>query len=139
MVTGLAISIRSLKGVETSLILFWNSVGGLLFTSIYLLIELIAFGDPQRFSSYTARMFGIGFASAAFDSLSIATITIAFKSDKSGFVSLFTYLNIVYGYLADIFFLDESLNTIEFLAALTILLVALSVAYYKLRGQWKEK
>ena len=42
-------------------------------------------------------------------------------------------MNIVYGYLADIFFLDESLNTIEFLAALTILLVALSVAYYKLR------
>ena len=44
-------------------------------------------------------------------------------------------MNIVYAYLADIFILDEDLNTIEFLAALTILIVALSVAYYKLRKQ----
>ena len=138
MYTGLAISIRSLKGVQTSLILFWNSVGGIFLTSIYLLVELIAFGDPERFSNYTARQLGIAFGSCAFDSISIAAITIAYKSDKSGFVSLFTYMNIVYGYLADVFFFDESLNTIELLAAITIIVVALSIAVYKLRKKQKE-
>jgi len=77
----------------------------------------------------------IAFGSAGFDSLSLSMLTIAYKADKSGFVSLFSYMNIVYAYLCDIFILDESLNTIEFLAALTILIVALSVAYYKLRKQ----
>ena len=47
-------------------------------------------------------------------------------------------MNIVYGYLADIFFFDESLNTIELLAAVTIILVALSIAVYKLRKKQKE-
>ena len=41
----------------------------------------------------------------------------------------------MWAYLTDILILDESLNTIEFLAALTILLVALGIAIYKLRKQ----
>lgn len=130
---GLAVSTRALKGIQTSLILFWYAFGGIICTSIYLVLEVIIMGDPERFSNYTARHFLIAFASSCFDNLGMTSITIAFKADKSGFVSLFSYMNIVYAYLADIFLLDESLNTIEFLAALTILLVALSVAYYKLR------
>ena len=54
-------------------------------------------------------------------------------------MSLLSYLNIVVAYLVDILFLDENLNTIEFLAALAILLVALGTAFYKLRMQASEK
>ena len=64
---------------------------------------------------------------------------VAYQSDKSGFVALLSYLNIVVAYLADILILDENLNTIEFLAALAILLVALGTAFYKLRMQALEK
>ena len=71
--------------------------------------------------------------------MGIVALTIAYASDKSGFVCIFTYMNIVYGYLADVFFFDESLNSIELLAALTIILVALSVAIYKLRMKQKEQ
>ena len=45
------------------------------------------------------------------------------------------YLNIVWAYMADILFLGESLNIIELIAALVILLVAISIAFYKLRKQ----
>ena len=54
-------------------------------------------------------------------------------------MALLTYLNIVWSYLADTLLLDESLNSIEFIAAFTILLVALGTAFYKLHKQTMEK
>ena len=128
-----------MKEVPTSLILFWYCIGGILFTLIYLVSEAIITGEPTRFSWYTARQIGISFGSAAFDSGSLINNTIAYKADKSGFVSLFSYMTIVYAYLCDIFLLDESLNTVELIAALTILVISVFVAYYKLRKQWQEQ
>ena len=78
----------------------------------------------------------IAFGAAAFDVTSLVMITIAYKADKSGFVSLFSYTIIVYAYVADILLLDEQLNTVELLSASTIFITALGVAYFKLRQQW---
>lgn len=66
-------------------------------------------------------------------------LTTAFQSDSSGFVSLLTYMSIVWAYLCDILILNEKIDTIEFFAALTILIVAVSVAYYKARKTWLEQ
>ena len=41
-------------------------------------------------------------------------------------------MNIVYAYICDQIFFAENLNTVELLAALCILFVALGVAVYKL-------
>ena len=51
----------------------------------------------------------------------------------SGFVALFSYMNIVYAYLYDLLILHESLNAIELIAALTILIVALLIGCFKIR------
>ncbi len=68
----------------------------------------------------------------------MGSLTLAYQSGASGFVSLFSYLNIVYGYLCDLFILKISLNAIEFCAALLILIVALTIGYYKLRKNNKK-
>ena len=60
-------------------------------------------------------------------------MTMAYQSDSSGFVSLVSYMNIFYAYVCDQVFFDNKLNVVELLAALTILIVALGVAFYKLR------
>ena len=52
--------------------------------------------------------------------------------DSSGFVSLITYMNIVYAYICDIAIFDEELNSIELTATIVILLVAVGIATYKL-------
>lgn len=57
----------------------------------------------------------------------------AYQSDASGFVSLLSYLNIVYAYVCDTLFFETKLNLLEILAAVVILVVALSVAFYKIR------
>ena len=56
-----------------------------------------------------------------------------YQSDESGFVSLLSYLNIVYAYICDTLFFETELNFLEILAAFIILTVAISVAYYKIR------
>ena len=64
----------------------------------------------------------------------------AYQSTTSGFVSLLSYLNIVYAYLCDLLILDLTLNLVEMLAASVILLTAISVAAYKLkRSQQNEE
>ena len=58
--------------------------------------------------------------------------------DSSGFVALISYMTIVYAFLCDQFIFDESLNTIELVAALVILGVALFIAIYKLRQKQQQ-
>ena len=60
-------------------------------------------------------------------------MTLAYQSDSSGFVSLISYMNIFYAYICDQAFFNNKLNVVELLAALTIMIVALGVAFYKLR------
>ena len=63
----------------------------------------------------------------------------AYQSTTSGFVSLLSYLNIVYAYLCDLLILDLTLNLVEMLAALVILITAISVAGYKLKRSQHNK
>ena len=64
----------------------------------------------------------------------------AYQSATSGFVSLLSYLAIVYAYLCDLLILNLSLNVVEMVAALVILFTAISVAWFKLkRSQQKEQ
>lgn len=131
----LAISIRKLKQAPTSIIVFWAGLGGLLCASMYLIIEIVVTDGRKTFDDYTMRQYLFAFGAASFDMLGISMMCLAYQSDKSGFVALLSYLNIVWAYLADILIFEESLNTIEFLATLTILIVALGSTLYKLKNR----
>lgn len=48
-------------------------------------------------------------------------------------------MNIVYAYTCDQIFFHERLNAIEFLSALSILIIAIGVATYKIRLQRLDK
>lgn len=61
--------------------------------------------------------------------------TIAFQSDKSGFVAMVTYMSVVYAFLCDTFVLHESLNIVELCCTVWIVCVALGIACFKLRKQ----
>ena len=122
-----------LKQIETSIILFWYTLMGFIATLVFIFGEMAIKGSPFRlFGEYTGHQMLICFGAAVFDNLSLVGLTIAFRADKSGFVALLSYLNIVWAYMADILILGEVLNSIEFIAALTILLVAVGTATYKL-------
>ena len=66
-----------------------------------------------------------------FDSLSINCLVYAFQSSSSGFVSLFTYLTIVYSLLSDKFIFEQTVTQSQFIAALVIIVSAFVVSVHK--------
>ena len=67
------------------------------------------------------------------DSGALILSTYAFQNSNSGFISLITFMNIVYAFLFDQFLFNESVDTISLLSAITIIIVAISITIYKLR------
>ena len=70
---------------------------------------------------------------ASFDVAALGLATLAFQSDSSGFVALFNYMAIVYGFVTDVVIFDKKHSLNELMAILTILVTATSVAAYKLK------
>ena len=72
-----------------------------------------------------------------FDSLAVTSMTIAFQSDSSSFVALITYLNIIYGFLADEIIFHQPFTWLELVSAVVIFIVIVGVAVYKYRQSRK--
>ena len=135
----LAVATRSLKTLRPEIIIFYYTLFGLISTSIFIPVEMSITSLPSRLMSYTGRQYLIAIAASAFDAGSLIGNTIAYQSDRSGFVSLVSYMSIVYAYMSDTLIFRESLRVVELLAAIVILVFAVGVAAYKLYIQNKAK
>ena len=124
---------RALKALPTPIILFYHSILGLILAFTYILIEAWITGNGFRFPTYTNEMLMITAGASVFDAFACLLATLGQQSASASFVSLLSYLNIVYGYICDLVFFHTGLNSIELLAAIVIFLTALAVAYKKLR------
>lgn len=130
-----AITTRLLKEVPTPVVVFYHTLGGLIMSGLYILIEMAVTHSPCRFASYSASEMWTAIGASAFDCSALLNITAAYQADSSGFVSLLSYMNIVWAYVCDQVIFHEALNPVELVCALIILVVALGVAIYKLRQQ----
>lgn len=128
---------RALKDVSTSLIMFWHGALGILIAIVAISIEYFAVdmgtGNGLHIFNMSLKCFGYMFAATLADTLTVNAMTIAFQSDSSGFVSLLTYFNVIYAFVADILIFKESFTWVELLAASTILFVTVLSAVVKLR------
>ena len=66
------------------------------------------------------------------DMLCVNCMTISFQRDSSGFVSLISYMLILYGFLSDVIIFNEKIMLLEVMGAFTILTVTMTVATIKL-------
>ena len=134
-----AVTTRALKSVPTPIVIFYHTIGGMLLTGSYVLIEMWVTNSPSRFSEYTARQLGIAVGASAFDTGALLSVTAGYQCDSSGFVSMLSYLNIVYAFICDQVVWKEKFNAIELLCTLVILVTALGVAIYKYRQQQDQQ
>ena len=88
-------------------------------------------------SEYSARLWAMAYGAALPDAVAVHLTIISYQRDRSGFIALVGYMSIVYSYIADLVIFQESLNAIELIAVIVILVTALGVAFYKLRQQQK--
>mmetsp|Transcript_10074 Transcript_10074/g.13701 ORF Transcript_10074/g.13701 Transcript_10074/m.13701 type:complete len:90 (+) Transcript_10074:576-845(+) len=80
-------------------------IGGIL-ASLVIVIEGAIKGELRI---YTPEQYGLLALAATFDCAACNSMTIAYQSDGSGFVSLLGYGIIVYSFLSDVLIFDEDL------------------------------
>ena len=74
---------------------------------LIIFVEATITGEGTRLRTYTSKEWLIATGSALFNSGGLLNLTLAYQMDSSGFVSLISYMNIVYGFLCDQFIFDE--------------------------------
>ena len=129
---------RALKGVHHAILMFWHGTIGLCIAATAVLIEAGVEDKAEgeggvRIFHYDSSIYLLMLAAALFDSLTVNAVTIAFQSDSSGFVSLISYVNILYAFAADLLIFNESFSVLELVAAVIILVVTVCVSIYKIK------
>ena len=121
---------RKLKQIDyTALMVYHGLIGGTL-ASLYILLEGLIKGGEFRF--YTLEQYLILFGAATWDTSACYSMTIAYQSDSSGFVSLLGYAIILYGFLSDVIIFNERIMALQLAGALIIFCATFAVAVYKL-------
>lgn len=98
---------RKLKQIDYSALMVYHGMIGGVLASIFIIIEGIVNGGNFRF--YTVEQYLMLFGAATWDTSACYSMTIAYQSDSSGFVSLLGYAIILYGFLSDIIIFNEQI------------------------------
>ena len=112
--------------------MFWNGLLGLMLSVIAAGVASWA-NSEVTFFSYDRGTYWFIIGAALADVVGVYSMTIAFQSDTSSFVSLISYINVIYAFLADCFIFKEHFTWIELLAALVILIITVITSIIKLR------
>jgi len=127
-----AVSVRKIKSMPLSVIVFWFAFFGAIFSAAFIGTEVSINGSEAfRLSGYSQRQIMIAGGAALLDTGALVTSNLALQLGSAGFVSLFTYMNIVYAFLIDVFFFEEQFNTVVLIASVVIMAVALIAAIFK--------
>ena len=97
---------RKLKAIDYSALMVYHGLIGTILASLFILIEASIRGE---FRFYTLHQYLVLFAASFWDAVACNSMTIAYQSDSSGFVSLLGYAIIIYGFLSDILIFNEDL------------------------------
>ena len=134
---------RALKGIPSSVILFWYGIVGLTLASIAVVTDYAindyGTGNGLRLFQYHGEVYALIVMGLLFDTLGVVSETIAFLSDSAGFVSLLSYIKLIYAFLADGLLFDEKFSCVELVAASIVLIVTVFTSIVKLHESKKIK
>ena len=128
-----AVCNRNLKDYPYVVILFYHSLFGIMASLTFLVIAFIFFDRPLYFLDFNPFDNAILFSATALDAFSVTSLTIAYQSGNASFVSLISFVNIIYAMLSDIFIFGEPVSLIQILAAGAILCICVFIGYSKVQ------
>lgn len=124
---------RSLRDIPYAVVLFYHSLFGIVATTIYLALALLVASRPLHFLGFGPIDNLLMFSATGLDAFSGMCQVIAFQSGSASFVSLVSFVNIIYAMLSDIFIFGEPVTVVQIVSAIGILIVCVAVGYEKIR------
>ena len=107
---------RALKGIDSCVIMFWHGTIGLTMAFSAVIVEYLVVDNREGYGIHLFNMswklFGLMCTATMFDTLAVNSFTIAYQSDSSGFVSLISYVSVIYAFVVDILIFNESFQLI---------------------------
>ena len=114
--------------------MFWHGALGFTVSVLCVTIEAwISEDSGMRILNYSGYVYMLMAISTILNTVGVTSMTIAFQSDSSGFVSLISYVSIFYSFIFDRIVFREEFYWVYFMAAVVILTVTVSTSVYKLR------
>ena len=114
--------------------MFWHGALGFTVSVLCVLIEAwLSEDSSMRILNYSGHVYMLMAISTILNTVGVTSMTIAFQSDSSGFVSLISYVNIFYSFIFDRIVFKEKFHWVDLVAAVVILTVTVSTSVYKLR------
>ncbi len=101
---------RTLKDVPYSIVLFYHALFGILLSAVMLFSLVLFTNRPLYFLEFTPFDNSLLFIATVMDSVAVATQTVAYQSGNASFVSLISFVNIIYALISDFFFFNEPIN-----------------------------
>lgn len=124
---------RSLKEVPYAVVLFYHSFFGIFVTTTFLATALTLTNRPLYVLEFDPFDNAVLFGATCLDAISVMSQTIAFQSGNASFVSLVSFVNIIYAMLSDIFIFGEHVSITQIISAIGILIVCIGIGYEKVR------
>ena len=123
--------------------MFWHSIVGLTLASIAVIADYAindyGTGNGLRLFQYPRDVYALIASGLLFGTLAVVSETVAFLSASAGFVSLLSYIKLIYAFGADVLIFDEDFSWVELVAASIVLIVTVFTSIVKLRESQKTK
>ena len=133
MSSGIAVLNRSLKQTPYSIVLFYHSFFGMLATLTILAVWCLSTDRPVYFLALARYDFMLLVGAAFLDAIGVLAQTVAFQSGNGSFVSLISFVNIIYAMLSDIFIFKQKVSATQITCASAILAICIGIGFEKIR------
>ena len=132
---------RALKGINSGVIMFWHGCMGLTLATIGISVDYVVCDagtdNGLQLFNYSKEVYLLMAAATLGDTIAVNFVTMAFQSDSSSFVSLISYLGVIYAFIADCLIFNESFTWVELSAAIGILIITVLISIIKLRETYQ--
>ena len=111
--------------------MFYLGFVGILIFTVIVSVNSLQVDEGLSLLYYSKTQYLMIFCGCLFDALSINCLVFAFQLSSSSFVSIFTYLAIVYSMISDKFIFGDVVVMRQMIAAIVIVISTFIVSVYK--------
>ena len=124
---------RRMQRVHHTVVLLSYGVFSAVLLAFGLVVESLFTRGEMRLLHYTKEAWSLMALASTLNSFALSFQTIAMQNERPGFVTLVSYVGLVYAFIGDVVLFDTVFSWVEVGCALVILALNLSVVVYNLR------